>query len=74
MKTASWSEMPGIVSTLLMRVGLLVKKSSSVFAVVSVILVGSVIIWSSKSLSPGLTFGLILWHWKHMAGQFLLPS
>ena len=46
MKTASWSEMPGIVSTLLMRVGLLVKKSSSVFAVVSVILVGSVIIWS----------------------------
>ena len=43
-KTALWSEMPGIVSTLLMRVGLLVKKSSIVFAIVSVILVGSVII------------------------------
>ena len=47
LKTALWSEVPGIASTLLMRV--LVKKSSRVFAVISVILVGCVVIWSKRT-------------------------
>ena len=42
MKTAWWSEIPSIMSTLLISVWLLVKKRSSMLVVVSVTLVGSV--------------------------------
>ena len=41
MTTASWSEIPGFTSTLLISVWLLVKKRSRVLDVVSVIRVGS---------------------------------
>ena len=44
LKTASWSEMPGIVSTLFISVAFVVKKSSKMLDVVSVILVGCVTI------------------------------
>ena len=42
MKTVSWSDMPGIMWTWLTSVVLLVKNRSKVVALVSVILVGSV--------------------------------
>ena len=46
MTTASWSETPGITSTLLTKVWLLVKNRSKILDEVSVILVGSVTTWS----------------------------
>ena len=42
MKTALWSEIPGITSNLLISVWVPAKKRSSMLAVVSVTLVGSV--------------------------------
>ena len=41
MMTASWSKIPGITSTLLISVWLLVKKRSNMLELVSVTLIGS---------------------------------
>ena len=43
-KTASWSEMPGMTLVWFNRVSLLVKNSSMILALVSVVLVGSLTI------------------------------